>query len=242
MPVQKNWPKGFSPSWSSFPKRVQCKRKEHCQEAQDLRVVYGKGENMDNSTAAQGKTLESLPEDSNEVAVVAGILSQLRSLDSATRERIILTVATFFGVGVRATSSAIAQHASQSQTSTFSEDRSISSKQFMLEKQPKTDVEKVVCLAYYLTHYRDTPHFKTLDISKLNTEAAQVKFSNPSVALENAAKMNYLVPATKGNKQISALGEQFVQALPDRERAKAIMTSLRPRKRNRKSEPQSEEN
>jgi len=111
----------------------------------------------------------------------------------------------------------------------------------MLEKQPRTDVEKVACLAYYLTHYRDTPYFKTLDISKLNTEAAQTKFANPTVAVDNAGKTNYLVPATKGNKQLSALGEQFVQALPDREKARAIMVNVRPRRKSRKNEAPSEE-
>jgi hypothetical protein len=92
-------------------------------------------------------------------------------------------------------------------------------------------VEKVACLAYYLTHYRDTPHFKTLDISKLNTEAALIKLSNPAVSVDNATKMRYLVPATKGNKQLSAIGEQFVLALPDRERAKDVMSQARPRRR-----------
>ncbi len=104
----------------------------------------------------------------------------------------------------------------------------------MFEKQPKTDVEKVACLAYYLTHYRDTPHFKTLDLSKLNTEAAQVKFSNPAVAVDNATKQTYLVPATKGNKQLSARGEQFVLALPDRDKARDVMANARPRKRNKR--------
>jgi len=92
-------------------------------------------------------------------------------------------------------------------------------------------VEKVACLAYYLTHYRDTPYFKTLDISKLNTEAAQVKFSNAAVAVENATRLRYLVPATKGNKQLSSLGEQFVLALPDRDKAKEVMNVARPRRR-----------
>ena len=116
----------------------------------------------------------------------------------------------------------------------FSEDRSISPKEFMLEKQPRTDVERVACLAYYLTHYKATPHFKTLDISKMNTEAAQPKFSNAAKAVDNATKMGYLVPATKGNKQISAAGEQFVQALPDRDAAKEVMTKSRQRHRMRK--------
>ena len=78
-------------------------------------------------------------------------------------------------------------------------------------------------MAYYLTHYRSIPHFKTLDISTLNTEAAQPKFANATVSVENAMKRDYLAPATKGLKQLSALAEQFVLALPDREKARNIM-------------------
>jgi hypothetical protein len=110
----------------------------------------------------------------------------------------------------------------------------------MAQKQPKTDVERVACLAYYLTHYRDTPHFKTLDISKLNTEAAQVKFSNPTVAVDNATKMTYLVPATKGNKQLGLIGEQFVLALPNRDKAKEVMSQARPRRKSRRQPRDSE--
>ncbi len=108
----------------------------------------------------------------------------------------------------------------------------------MAEKQPKTDVERVACLAYYLAHFRRTPYFKTLDISKLNTEAAQIKFSNPTVAVDNATKLGYLVPASKGNKQVSHIGEQFVQALPDRDKAKATMVQSRPRRRKRRAAEQ----
>ncbi len=104
----------------------------------------------------------------------------------------------------------------------------------MFQKQPKTDVERATCLAYYLTHYRDTPYFKTLDISKLNTEAAQVKFSNAAVAVDNATKSRYLVAATKGNKQLSSLGEQFVLALPDRDKVKEVMNHIRPKRRGKR--------
>jgi hypothetical protein len=129
---------------------------------------------------------------------------------------------------------AVSPHIGPVEAPTFSENRAISPKQFMLQKQPKTDVERIACLAYYLTHYRDTPHFKTLDLSKLNTEAAQIKFSNPAVVVDNATKQAYLVPATKGNKQVSALGEQFVLALPDRDKARDVMTSARPRRRSKR--------
>ncbi len=188
-----------------------------------------------------------------EIQALNAILAAFSKLDAESRERVFQTVATFFGLQTAATMfgfgprlatrsaappSDSTPNGQRAKEPSFSEDRSLSPKQFMFEKQPKTDVEKVACLAYYLTHYLQTPHFKTLDISRLNTEAAQVKFANPAVAVENATRLSYLVPATKGMKQISALGEQFVLALPDRERGKLIMKTARPRRRNRKNDQQ----
>ena len=60
------------------------------------------------------------------------------------------------------------------------------------------------------------------------------KFSNASVAVDNARAAGYLVPATKGNKQISAVGEKFVELLPDRDAAREVIRSFRPR-RNKKA-------
>ncbi|MGH7747736.1 MAG: hypothetical protein ACREQ5_23700, partial [Candidatus Dormibacteria bacterium] len=80
-------------------------------------------------------------------------------------------------------------------------------------------------------HYRDAPHFKTVDISALNIEAAQPKFSNTSVAVDNARAKGFLVPSTKGNKQISAAGERYVELLPDRDAARGSMATVRRRTR-----------
>ncbi len=176
-----------------------------------------------------------VPQD--EFGVLAQVLDALKKLNAEDRERILRTVATFFGlsVGVFSQPSAGRAESASSAESSFSEDRSISPKQFLLEKSPRTDVERVACLGFYLAHYRDTPHFKTLDISKLNTEAAQVKFANAAYAVANATKMRYLAPAAKGTKQLSALGENFVLALPDREKAKAAMAQMRLRRRSRRT-------
>jgi hypothetical protein len=96
-----------------------------------------------------------------------------------------------------------------------------------------------------LNAYRATPHFKTLDISALNTEAAQPKFSNTAYSTNNAVKLGYIVPSTKGHRQLSALGERFVQALPDRSAAKEVLLSLRRKNRSKRkrnsSEPPEEE-
>jgi hypothetical protein len=119
----------------------------------------------------------------------------------------------------------------------YSQDLSVSPKQFLLEKQPKSDVERIACLAFYLTHYRDMPHFKTLDLNKLNTEAAQPRLSNANYATANAVNYGYLAVASKGLRQLSAAGEQYVNALPDRQAAKIIMTNAMKRRRPKRRTP-----
>lgn len=179
----------------------------------------------------------------NDLQVLTDILSLLKKLDRENQKRLLETVATFLGIGysekIHLRPSQLpspSEHPSPLERSAggFSEDRTISPKDFLADKKPQTDVEKVACLAYYLTHYRNLPHFQTVDISKLNTEAAQTKFSNATYAVNNAFQSRYLVPATQGKKQLSAAGERFVQALPDREAAKSSMADARPRRTAKK--------
>lgn len=179
-----------------------------------------------------------------DIETLQQIIAALSKHDQIVKQRILQTVATFFQIDqpLIPTSQSVSVpqdigHTKIPQYGSFSEDRTISPKAFLMEKQPVTDVERVACLAYYLTHYRNTPHFKTLDISKLNTEAAQVKFSNSAWAVDNATKRGYIAQATQGNRQLSALGERFVLALPNREEAKAAMTTFRSRRKSRRTTP-----
>lgn len=171
----------------------------------------------------------------DEVHVLGQVLQLLKDLPAESRERVVQTACAYFGIAQRPGPVAKQWDAGATMSAppdptAFSADRSLSPKAFLLEKQPQTDVERVACLAYYLTHYVNQPHFKTVDISLLNTQAAQVKFSNPAFATSNALKMGYLAEAGKGARQLSAAGERFVQALPDREAAKKAMAAARPRK------------
>jgi hypothetical protein len=154
------------------------------------------------------------------------IITVLNQLTGDERQRVLSAVSTFFG-GLAVTSSPTS---SKSVRPDFSSDLIPSPKEFMLQKQPKTDVERIACLAYYLAQYRDTHNFKTVDLAKINTEAAQPKFSNIAYSAKNALNSGYLAPAVKGQRQLSAAGEQFVIAMPDRDAAKAAMTSARPRR------------
>lgn len=185
----------------------------------------------------------------DEFEALQAVIAALRNLDPDARQRILESTATFLGISSlhsrikEVQLSAVPSHVSLSDTAArapFSEDTSMSPKDFVAEKAPRTDVERIACLAYYLTHYRHTPHFKTLDISMLNTEAAQPKFSNTAYSTNNAVKLGYIVPSTKGQRQLSALGERFVRALPDRSAAKDVLASLRRRMRGRRKRNASE--
>jgi hypothetical protein len=179
----------------------------------------------------------------DDAEVLTQIISSLKKLDPTARARVYHTIGTFFQLepsqplsSVRATTGPNeGVHAvSHDSPSGFSADRAQTPKQFLNDKQPRTDVERVACLSFYLTHYRDMPEFTTLDISKINTEAAQRKLANAAVAVNNAMQYGYLAPAGKGTKQISAAGERYVQSLPDYEAAKEIMASARRRRKPKK--------
>jgi len=173
-----------------------------------------------------------------DVEALSTIVAILKQLEPDAQKRVLHSVQTFLGIVPQPRSQTTSNGQPISVSSSgpnFSRDRTLSPKDFLHDKRPITDIERVACLAYYLANYRDTPHFKTLDLSALNTEAAQPKFSNASVAVDNARQAGLLVPATKGNKQISAAGEKFVELLPDRDAAREALRTYRPRRSSKKA-------
>lgn len=163
---------------------------------------------------------------------VQKVINGLMKFDADSRTRIYRTVGAFFGFDDR--SAASAASAGDPREPHFSTREEISPKDFLFRKRPRSEVDRVTCLAYYLTHHRDLPHFKTTEISKLNTEAAQTKLSNASQTVANAMRRGLLATAAGGAKQLSAVGEKYVEVLPDLAAAKALasdMGSRRSRKR-----------
>jgi hypothetical protein len=180
-----------------------------------------------------------------EFDALGAVINALQPLSSEARRRILDTATTFLRVSSSRSSVGQSAPPTQKEVSAatpyppFSQETLLSPKEFMLEKQPRTDMERIACLAYYLTHYREMPHFKTLDLSKLNTEAAQPKFSNAAYSSNNAVKKGFLIPTTKGQRQLSAQGERFVEALPDRDAARQVLEAMRVRRRKPRSAPSS---
>jgi hypothetical protein len=174
------------------------------------------------------------------------ILAILEPIPDDQKIRILKILNVYFGLEVEPPQpirSGATQIDSSGQSSRlgFGQDLPISPKDFLFEKQPRTDVERIACLAFYLANYRETPYFKTVDLSNLNTEAAQPKFANAAVSSNNAQKMGYLASAGHGSRQLSAAGEQFVRALPDRETAKKVMESAHRRRRMRPADKRQEQ-
>lgn len=182
---------------------------------------------------------QDTPKTADELALLNRLIECLRPVDDETKARLVRSAITFLQldavIPTRSLGLAKTREPSlRDSGSQFSVRTEMSPKQFLNEKQPGSDIERVACLAYYLTHFRDTPEFKNIDLSKLNTEAALPKFSNPAVPIDNAIRRGFLVPTSGGAKQLGAIGEQFVQALPDRDAAKAILSKVRIRKPRRK--------
>ena len=174
--------------------------------------------------------------------VLREVVGRLERLNQEDRARVIAAVMTFFRVSPPAqqhtrpgptTLDAQSARAS-SGLPRFSDDRNQPPKEFLLAKAPGSDVERVACLAFYLAHYRSTATFTTADISVLNTEAAQSKFANPSQAIKNADRAGLVTYAGNGTRQLSAAGEQFVMALPDREAATELLKKYARRRRTTK--------
>lgn len=169
------------------------------------------------------------------------ILLEFEGLDGDEQQRLLATVNTYLcnhkSTPSNQPNGQNLAHQLVAPSPQFSQRTDQSPKQFLAERQPQTDIDRVACLAFYLTNYRQQPHFKTLDISKLNTEAAQPKFANAAYAVNNASHRGFLASAPRGAKQITALGEHYVIALPDYDRARATLESMSRRTRRNRPRP-----
>lgn len=166
-----------------------------------------------------------------DVAALGIVVTALDSLDEQQRLWVLETAASRFSLKVGTAGSGTDAPAGGTGTAAAHGSKDTSPKSFMRTKNPNTDVQRITCLAFYLTRFRDTPHFKTGQLTQLNTDAARPKLANPTVAVGNATKAGYLTPAGKGNKQLTTLGEDLAEALPDQEKVKLLVSQNRGRKK-----------
>jgi hypothetical protein len=105
-------------------------------------------------------------------------------------------------------------------------------KAWLRVKAPKSVLQQVACLAFYLTNFKSTPHFKAKEIDDMNREAGGARIGNPRQSTNDAmSKSGFLSVAGGGKKQITAFGEEVVNALPDQVAVKAIPAPRKGRKK-----------
>lgn len=164
-----------------------------------------------------------------ELAAMQASYSALAPLEASARQRAVTWLIESLGLADAHTAAALTGRQDLGATNLNAQasraDEVIPSpREFIGQKRPQSQAERITCLAYYLTHYRNTNHFKTPDISSLNTEAAGQKFGNISRDIDNADRHGgYIVSAGKGAKQLTSRGEAVVNALPSREEVKQAL-------------------
>src|SRR5689334_884066 len=111
------------------------------------------------------RTEVDVPQDSeiDEAQVLTVVINAFSPLSQDAKKRLLQTVATFFDNGTvhgQPSQDAHPTGLATPKPGNFSQARSASPKDFLPEKDPHTETERFVCLAYYLTHYRGVQHSK----------------------------------------------------------------------------------
>jgi hypothetical protein len=175
-----------------------------------------------------------------ELAAIGAVLKALGDLEASSRQFVLRTVIERLGIkGVQVPSegggSGGVGGATAASGLPAGDLTKVLPKDFLKSKKPRTDVQRVACLAYYLAHARNQPAFKTRDITKLDTEAAGGGFTHGGAAVRNATIQNhFLASAGAGKKQITPHGEDVVRALPNEEGVKKVIADYVPPRRYRR--------
>jgi hypothetical protein len=164
-----------------------------------------------------------------ELAVLGSVVSAIDELESDAQLRVVQYLIGRFGVGEA--SPAIVPGSPFAANASGIADKA---KDFMAQKKPRSAMERVVCLAYWLDRH-GTSAFASGDLSQVNLEAAGPKFDIVEAG-KWAAKRGLFAPAPERKRQITSLGEQMVEALPDRDAVTGVMDAA-PRRRRPKPRP-----
>jgi len=185
--------------------------------------------------ASKSSTVANSPQFDQELEALKSVLDAVSPLGDEAREFVFRTAAQRLKLDKILPHGEGSAEAKNVHTAASGDEaiESTNPKEFLRQKKPNSELQRMVCLGFFLTHARNTAHFKTVDLTNLNTEAAGGRFSNASATVRNATNQShYFAPAGKGGlKQITALGEDYVRALPDQEAAKQVSTSHRPARR-----------
>lgn len=93
--------------------------------------------------------------------------------------------------------------------------------QFVGQKEPKNEYQRVAVLAYFLYHARGVKNFTLKEIKEANADARQPSFSNIHATVNKAlTRYKFLTQGSGGQRGVYTIsfdGEKLVNALPSLE-------------------------
>ncbi len=165
-----------------------------------------------------------------ELQALAAILKALSPLTADARKFVLRTASDRLGIS-SAVDTPKERPASVSSSNSAPQSGGLegtSPKDFLRIKKPTTESQRMVCLAFYLTHAVGKPHFKTQDLTALNTEAAGGKFSNPSMTVRNATtQSHFLAPGRKAPSRLQPSERNTWKPYPTKTRPKLLYSHTR---------------
>jgi hypothetical protein len=175
------------------------------------------------------------PVANDNVTVLTTVIAALATLPKEQQQWVMQTAASRFALTVNSAAQTLPLVPSPvAPTSPTPENPGQTVKAFIKAKNPKNDMQRVACLAYYLQHRKDISTFKSKDIDEQHEAAGGIKF-NLAQAVANATNVSkYFAAAGEGKKRLTTLGEDVVEALPDLEKVKALEKAGRRKPRVKK--------
>src|SRR5687767_8193374 len=121
--------------------------------------------------------MSSKPQFQSDIDALGKVLTALSSLDAAAQQWVLNTAAGRLNVPTTSVPAATGGSIPKPPGVTLpnSDVKSLSAKEFLRQKSPKSDVDRVACLAFYLTYARDVSAFSSRDLTVVNTESAGPK-------------------------------------------------------------------
>src|SRR4051812_46797595 len=111
--------------------------------------------------------LTTAPDYKSELEALGSVLKALTPLSDDAKSFVFRTAAERLGISCVVSTRPANSSASgddQVTSSQLSEITEMKPKAFLKSKRPLSELQRMVCLAYYLTHVQNKPHFKTQDL------------------------------------------------------------------------------
>ncbi|MGA8575266.1 MAG: hypothetical protein WB609_06175 [Candidatus Cybelea sp.] len=163
------------------------------------------------------------PTDDTELDAVQSILATLSRFDHNVRRKILRTVNAFFGADHGDDAAPLTL---PSVSSKFFQQRPMSARQFSSGKQPKTAIERLVTLAYFLEESRGAHDYTAQDLISASKEAALPSRPSITSAIEKAKAEQLIAPNVLGRYHLTPTGRAYAEALPNRDRAQQLLIAL----------------